>query len=208
MLLERAIRAACRGRSDRFLGREALVLKESVHRPVNAEEGAVRPAVATEAQRKVSSDNLAKGIVGGASSASEACLVDVPGPAPLPDEVRLARSHDSRGLRPSQDIVVRKFVMFNPMARTFPGRRILNLFEALDDESDRRVPDRVGRGLEAGAMCRREDRTKLDWRVNEHPSGVRPSNVGGAEGRRVGAEGAVPVDLDRAEAEPPIAQPP
>src|SRR2546428_14016036 len=143
MLLERAIRAACRGRSDRFLGREALVFKESVHGPVDAEEGAVRHAVRTEAQWNVSSDDLAKGIVRGESSASEAGLVDVPGPAPLPDEVRLARCHDSRGLRPSQDIVVRKFVMFNPMPRTFPGRRILKLFERLDHESDRRVPNRV-----------------------------------------------------------------
>src|SRR3989442_782364 len=91
VLLERRVRASRGGRSDRLLGREALVLKESVHRPVNAEEGAVRHAVGTEAQRNVSSDNLAKGIVGGESSASEACLVDVPGPAPLPDEVRLAR---------------------------------------------------------------------------------------------------------------------
>src|SRR3989449_4530370 len=135
MLLERAIRAACRGRSDRFLGREALVFKESVHGPVDAEEGAVRHAVGTEAQRNVSSDDLAKGIVRGESSASEAGLVDVPRAAPLPDEVRLARCHDSRGLRPSPHIVVRKFVMFNPMPRTFPGRRILNLFERLDDES-------------------------------------------------------------------------
>src|SRR5438445_10460375 len=145
MLLERAIRAACRGRSDRFLGREALVFKESVHRPVDAEEGAVRHAVGTEAQRNVSSDDLSKGIVRGESSASEAGLVDVPGPAPLPDEVRLARCHDSRGLRPSQDIVVRKFVMFYPMPGTFPGRRMLKLLARLDHKSDRRVPDRVCR---------------------------------------------------------------
>src|SRR3989449_9581873 len=98
MLLERAIRAACRGRSDRFLGREALVFKESVHGPVDAEEGAVRHAVGTEAQRNVSSDDLAKGIVRGESSASEAGLLGGPRAAPLPAEDRLARCHDSRGL--------------------------------------------------------------------------------------------------------------
>src|SRR2546422_2320507 len=98
MLLERAIRAACRGRSDRFLGREALVFKESVHGPVDAEEGAVRHAVGTEAQRNVSSDDLAKGIVRGESSASEAGLVDLPRAAPLSPGSRLARWHDSRGL--------------------------------------------------------------------------------------------------------------
>src|SRR5256712_9134228 len=140
MLLERAIRAACRGRSDRFLGREALVFKESVHGPVDAEEGAVRHAVGTEAQRNVSSDDLAKGIVRGESSASEAGLVDVPRAAPLPHEVRLARCPDFPGPRPSQHTVVRHFVMFNPMPRTFPGRRILNLFARLDDESDPRGP--------------------------------------------------------------------
>src|SRR3989441_13131667 len=113
MLLERAIRAACRGRSDRFLGREALVFKESVHGPVDAEEGAVRHAVRTEAQWNVSSDDLAKGIVRGESSASEAGLVDVPRPAPMPHEVRVARCRASRGLRPSPGIVVRKVVMVN-----------------------------------------------------------------------------------------------
>src|SRR3989441_9216597 len=154
MLLERAIRAACGGRSNRVLGREALVFEESVHGPVDAEEGAVWHAVGTEAQRNARSDDLAKGIVRAESSASEACLVDVPGSAPLPDKVRLARRHDSRGLRPSQDIIIRKFVMFNPMPGAFPRGRILNLFERFDNEADRRVPDRVGRRLEAGAMRR------------------------------------------------------
>src|SRR2546422_6756373 len=109
MLLERAIRATCRGRSDRFLGREALIFKESVHGPVDAEEGAVRHAVGTEAQRNVSSDDLAKGIVRGESSASEAGLVEVPGAAPFPHADRVARCPHSPGLRPSQNIVARKF---------------------------------------------------------------------------------------------------
>ena len=43
------------------------------------------------------------------------------------------------------------------MPRIFSGCRILNLFERLHDESDRRVPDRMGRRLEAGAMRRRQD---------------------------------------------------
>src|SRR5436309_15491198 len=111
MLLERGKCAACSGRSDRLLGRETLVLKESVHGPVHAEEGAVRHAVGTETERNVSSDDLAKGMVRGESSASEACLVDVTGSAPLPDEVRLARSHDPRGLRPSQAIDTRKLIV-------------------------------------------------------------------------------------------------
>src|SRR3989442_14038787 len=108
-LLERGIRAARGGRSDGLLGREALVFKESVHRPVNAEEGAVRHAGGTEAQRNVSSDNLAKGIVGGESSASEACFVDAPRPAPLPDECPLARNHDSHCPRTSPAIAVCKY---------------------------------------------------------------------------------------------------
>src|SRR2546428_4273721 len=115
MLLERAIRAACRGRSDRFLGREALVFKESVHGPVDAEEGAVRHAVGTEAQRNVSSDDLAKGIVRGESSASEAGLVDGPRAAPFPRGGRVGRCHDFPGPRPSPHIVVPQFVMFYPM---------------------------------------------------------------------------------------------
>src|SRR2546427_12184935 len=103
MLLERAIRAACRGRSDRFLGREALVFKESVHGPVDAEEGAVRHAVGTEAQRNVSSDDLAKGIVRGESSASEAALVDAPGARPLPGAGCVGRSpHSPRPPSPRQ----------------------------------------------------------------------------------------------------------
>src|SRR2546425_12801709 len=112
MLLERAIRAACRGRSDRFLGREALVFKESVHGPVDAEEGAVRHAVGTEAQRNVSSDDLAKGIVRGESSASEAGVVDVPRGAPLPREVRVGPWPESRGPRPCQHILLPKVGMF------------------------------------------------------------------------------------------------
>src|SRR5439155_2773618 len=47
-LLERGICAARGGRSDRLLGRETLVLKESVHGPVHAEDAAVRHAVGTE----------------------------------------------------------------------------------------------------------------------------------------------------------------
>src|SRR2546425_10415369 len=121
MLLERAIRAACRGRSDRFLGREALVFKESVHGPVDAEEGAVRHAVGTEAQRNVSSDDLAKGIVRGESSASEAGLGEVPRGAPFPDEGWVARCHRSRGPPPSPHNVVREVGKFNPMPRTFSG---------------------------------------------------------------------------------------
>ena len=157
VFLERGIRAARGGRSDGLPRGEALVFEESVHGPVDAEEGAVRHAVGTEAQRNAGAEDPAKGIVRGESSCAEACLVDVPGSAPLPDEVWLARSHDSRGLRPSQDIVVRKLVVLNPMPRISSGCRILNLFERLYDESDRRVPDRMGRRLEAGAMRRRQD---------------------------------------------------
>src|SRR2546425_12360528 len=104
MLLERAIRAACRGRSDRFLGREALVFKESVHGPVDAEEGAVRHAVGTEAQRNVSSDDLAKGIVRGESSASEAGIGHGPGGAPLSAAGPSERRQPTRGPCSSQCI--------------------------------------------------------------------------------------------------------
>src|SRR5207247_3023462 len=134
-LLEGGIRAAGGRRSDGLLWGEALVFEESVHGPVDAKEGAVRHAVGTKAQRNASSEDPAKGIVRGGSSASEAHLVNVPGSAPLPDKVRLTRSHDSRSLRPSQDLVIGKFVMFNPMPGTFLWRRILNLFERLDNES-------------------------------------------------------------------------
>src|SRR2546428_14051810 len=103
MLLERAIRAACRGRSDRFLGRKALDFKESVHGPVDAEEGAVRHAGGTEAQRNVSSDDLAKGIVRGESSASEAAVIEVAQAAALPRGSLMHRVADLREPRPAQD---------------------------------------------------------------------------------------------------------
>src|SRR3989442_6797645 len=96
--------------------------------------------------------------------------------------------------------------MFNPMPRILPGRRILDLLEGLDDEADRRVPDRMGRGLETGLVCRHQDRPELRRRVNEHPFLSGPSDVRSGEGGAVCAEGAVPEDLNRTESEPRVSE--
>src|SRR2546426_10006339 len=96
--------------------------------------------------------------------------------------------------------------MFNPMPRILPGRRILDLLEGLDDEADRRVPDCMGRGLEAGLVGHHQDRPKLRRRVNEHPFLPGPTEVRASEGGRVCAEGAIREDLDRSESEPRVSE--
>src|SRR2546427_329608 len=199
-LREAGVRATGRGGANRVLRGDALVLEESVHRPVDAEERPIRHAVGSEAHRDAGSQDLLERIVRHRPLSSEAAFVHVPRAAPLPNEVRLARRHDARGFRPPQDLGVRKFVVFNPVPRVLPGRRILDLLEGLDDEADRRVPDRMGRGLETGLVCRHQDRPELRRRVNEHPFLSWPSDARSAEGGGVCAGGAGRQDLARAQA--------
>ena len=97
--------------------------------------------------------------------------------------------------------------MFDPVPRILSGRGVLNRLERLDGEADRRVADRMGRGLETGTVRRGEDGTKLGWRVNEDPPLSRPSDVWSREGGGVGPERAVREDLNRAEPEPRIPEP-
>src|SRR5436309_5613595 len=201
------MRAARGGRSDRLLRGQALAFEESVHGPVNAVERTVRHAVRTEAQRDPHPEDLAERIVRDKAFGPQPALIYITRAAPLTDEVWLARCHDSRGFRPTQDLVIRKFVVFDPMPRILSGRGVLNRLERLDGEADRGIADRMGRGLETGTVRRGEDGTKLGWRVNEDPPLSRPSDVWSREGGGVGPERAVHEDLNRAEPEPRIPEP-
>src|SRR5207247_6743886 len=204
---ERRIRAPCGGRSDRLLRGHALAFEESVHGPVDAVERTVRHAVGTEAQRDPHAEDLAERIVRGKAFGPQPGLIHITRAAPLTDEVWLAGRHNSRGFRPTQDLVIRKFVVFDPMPRILSGRGVLNRLERLDDEADRGIANRVGGGLETGTVRGGQDGTKLGWRVNQDPTLSRPSEVRGREGGAVGPERAVREDLNRAEPEPRIPEP-
>src|SRR5207244_945780 len=104
VLREAGVRAS-RGRGpNRVLRGDVLVLEESVHGPVDAEERPVRHAVGSEAQRDAGTQDLLERIVRRRPRFSEAAFVHVPRAAPLANEVRLARCHDARGACPPQDI--------------------------------------------------------------------------------------------------------
>src|SRR5207247_6768418 len=120
--------------------------------------------------------------------------------APLSPEVRLARGDQSGGLRASQDVLVGEFVVFDPMARVVPRFRVLDRLEALDDEADRGVADRVCRRLESGAMRSLQEVVQVRGRADEHSLLAGKVRIRIAERRGVRAEG--PIGEDRARTDP------
>ena len=90
------------------------------------------------------------------------------------------------------------------MPRVLPGFRVLHRLEGLDDEADRGVADRVGRGLEPGSVGRLQQRPEFRGGMDEHALLARATRVRRIKRRGVRSQGSVRKDFDRSEPEPRI----
>src|SRR6267143_892895 len=193
-------------RPERFLGGEPLVLEVSVDGPMEPIQGTVGHAVRAEAERDPEAGDPAIGVVALDPTGSESGLVHISGPAPLADEVRLAGCDEVRVSRLSQDVLLGELEMLDPVAQGLSRMLLLNLRKRPDDKADRRIADRMGRGLETGAMGRFEDRSEFRGRMHEHPAFLRPALVRRVWGGRVRPEGSIGEDLHGADPEPFVAE--